>query len=786
MAELKWSNVNGSDITNALEVYQRASNTMFDRTTNLVNGLQNHLGNMQRGKESEYNHQKEMNTQDVLNQLANSDSLGDLDSMVQLADANALRERYGTQIDMSKINQAKSTLAKDTYDRANSKDSLLDYDPQAKEVLNQYYQLMASGKPEEATKLVANSNLSNKTKNTIFETGLQQLNSDRAYNTQQRDTALKIGSDIRKAEMDYMNAQSAIDQFEANLDARGIIDKSNFYKQPEYQKLILARDQAKANYDSIYGTYAPTFEQITGTKYKGLIGEMSGSPQQPTEPRQVNPNEVQSVQQGLQNPQQNTIDPTAIQAGLQGVNSVYNTLGSTNEVVLSQKTLEANNRQKQQNNFVQNIVPRTDSLYREVMSDPAFADAYNGYKAIISGEAKDTDIRKTMSDPNFLAMLEKAGWHRDTIASVANGTISPQSLRAKLKETSDFFNSGEIKNNLYSSVLYKDNLFTGENKADVSRDLTDVTSNLGSSTVYNSKFAKGISFNSINKESNRDATYRQFKKTLPYLSQGDWDDTILEAWFEDGLKRGFEPTYLVASLETVIQRAMERTGTESPKDVLAGIFDYSYGNKTSNDYNSLERLTKDINPNLLRDTLDRGRELNRQLEEGKDFLALQVLGGSLISKDKNGNYTGLPMTGSENISKLIDDKWGLAGNSIHSNAGTERARETANLIQKQLNKKNEDYQSISSKYFDHSNKNYDSSLSDEERQILRAEELNRLESQEVNDLPVLRELKKQAKEDLMNMSKGGSLGNTKKELEKSLAEVEKKIKEIEKRNNPSK
>ena len=143
-------------------------------------------------------------------------------------------------------------------------------------------------------------------------------------------------------------------------------------------------------------------------------------------------------------------------------------------------------------------------------------------------------------------------------------------------------------------------------------------------------------------------------------------------------------------------------------------------------------------------------------------MALQALGGSLISKDKNGNYTGLPMTGSENISKNFDNVWGLAGNSIHSNVGTERAKETVKAIQAQLENYQDKEYNVHKQNLTLGSRNYDP--------FAGIEKLKELKAQEVKDLSLLRGLRDQAKEDLMNMSDGGSLGNTKKELEKSLAE----------------
>lgn len=783
MAELKWSNVNGSDMTGALEVYRRASNTMYNRTTDLVNGLQNHLGNMQKGKESEYNRIKDENTQNILNQMANADSLSDLDSMVQLADANALRQKYGTQIDMSKINQAKASLASDTYNRANSKDSLLDYDPQAKEVLNQYYQLMASGKPEEATKLVASSSLSNKTKNQIFDTGLEQLNKDRTYHTQRQDKALEIGSEIRKSELAYINAQQAVEQYENQVRQISGANSESFYfrDNPDYQKLVLARDQAKNNYDALYGTYAPQFEQITGTKYQSSIPNISGSNTQP-QPQQVT--EANRVQQALNNNNQVTTASEALQSAILGVNTINNTLGSNTNVGISKRALEAEKAQARQDNF-KKFIPASDQINREIMANPVYADSVNMISDIVSGKAKDTDVAKMMKDPRFLTVLDKAGFPKETLDSIYNGTVSPQSFKAKVKETIDFFNSGEVQENLYATALYGKNLFTGENQSDTSRVLTDVLKNIGTSSVYNSKYAKDASFNTINKESNREANFREFKKQLPYLSQGTYDDSRLESWFAEGLEKGFEPAYLAASLETVINNAMKRTGKDKPEDVLAGIFDYSKNSKTVNDYNTLERLTKDINPNVLSDTTEKARELNRQLAEGGNFMALSVLGGSFIDTDENGRAVGRAMTGSENISQNIERKWGLGGNSVYSVSDTERGKRTAEAIQRQLDSKQRNYNAVSDKYFNHQNKDYDQNLSDEERQILRAEELNRLEAEEKDNLPFLRELALQAREDLASLPKGGSLGNTEKELKKSLSELEKKIKSLEEKQKKS-
>ena len=185
MAELNWKNVSGADMTSALDSVQRAERTMFDRTTGFTTGLQGHLNTMQQGNENAFKHRKNMNTQDVINQLLEADSQEDIQRLQQqgLTNGEVLRNKFGSEIDLNKINQVKSTWVADTENRATAADKLRDTTPEAKQRRTDIINLLQSSRQAEAESLIAQSQeiFSNQGFNKLIELTRKQRTDDRDY-----------------------------------------------------------------------------------------------------------------------------------------------------------------------------------------------------------------------------------------------------------------------------------------------------------------------------------------------------------------------------------------------------------------------------------------------------------------------------------------------------------------------------------------------------------------------------------------------------------------------------
>ena len=741
MAELKWSNVDGSNMTQGLAALQNAEKTMFNRVVGLTDGLSNHLGVMQKGLNDAHDYRKEQNTQDIINELMKTESLEELDRLKQsgLTDAYKLRQKYGTEIDISKINKATSTWAADTDARAMARDSLLDFSDEGKQALDQYQKLMAQGKPKEAIDFVVKSKLSNKMKNQIFDTGLDQLNKNRAHQASERDKAIEIAGEANKARTALSMAQAeterlrqAISASQPNISPQML--EIQLAKNPEYQKALAKESQAAMSLDNVTNTYGGLYRQITGTDL------------QLSNPQSVQKSQGNSLgsNQSNQQPVNSNIALSAVQAALGGVNTAINSISL--EPKISEAQTRTNADTNRQGQFTQDAFRKAEE---------GTATATNTYPSelelvdkFVSGKGSNEEFVKGLKEGKLDGFLESVGIPLETIQGLTNGTISPQQFGKYLQDTKKTLTQPRVLQKLYAGNINGENLFINGNQKETASMFTDVARNLGTSPVYTSKFNSKVTFDPINNEGNREEHLRSFKQVLPHISQGIADDHILTSWFEKGLTKGFSPSYLMAGLETVVQKAMDRNGTKDAKDVLAGEFDFS---TTSNDWDTLNRLTDHVNPKLVNQATERARLLNGQLEGSGTVLAIQTLGGILNGKDANGNVTGRALHHEENITKSIDERLGLLSNTFAGEDDFEKAQRISSGIRQAL---------------------------DGDR-VIRHRVISKRHNTNTEDLPMLKKLAEQAKESLKDLPKGSSLGNTRGELQESSSALNSRIKQLE-------
>lgn len=156
MAELKWTNVDGGNMNSALTGVLTAENTMYSRIKDLNQVAQDQLNAMQTGIEKQWEFEREQNTQEILNQMYNANSIEEMRALQKkgLDNANTLTTKYGTQIDLSKINQAKASWVSDSFNRQKTLDEAQDYTEVAKKRKAEITQLVMEGKTSEATALL--------------------------------------------------------------------------------------------------------------------------------------------------------------------------------------------------------------------------------------------------------------------------------------------------------------------------------------------------------------------------------------------------------------------------------------------------------------------------------------------------------------------------------------------------------------------------------------------------------------------------------------------------------
>lgn len=215
MAEIKWNNIDGSNMNQGLQLYQNAEKTMYDRVKDFTGGLQDHLKTMQQGLNNQYEWERQKNTDDYINQMMQADSLEAIQQMKEGTTAEALRNRYGDKVDMSKVNQARSTWVNDVKQRADNLDALKDNTDAAIKLKAQVDQLMLEGRVTEAQQLLSQNAgvLSNKTVDALLLRGQERYFKDRNFGLE----AQRVDLQREQNEISRFNAQTNADRAKAEI-----------------------------------------------------------------------------------------------------------------------------------------------------------------------------------------------------------------------------------------------------------------------------------------------------------------------------------------------------------------------------------------------------------------------------------------------------------------------------------------------------------------------------------------------------------------------------------------
>lgn len=210
MAEIKWNNVSGSDMNTAVGHVQNADNALYSRVRDLAKEGQSLLNDMNQNDLNHLEGIKDINTQQVLNQMHNTNSMEDIENNQELADAKNLLNQFGNRIDLSKINQAKASWVADTHQRATARDNLRDTTPAAQKRKQEIYALLNAGKQREAEELIAQSSglLSNNTINSLVSDARKWYTDDRKFLLEAKQTDAQVESQKAQAQLALANADN--------------------------------------------------------------------------------------------------------------------------------------------------------------------------------------------------------------------------------------------------------------------------------------------------------------------------------------------------------------------------------------------------------------------------------------------------------------------------------------------------------------------------------------------------------------------------------------------------
>ena len=217
MAEIKWTNVDGAALNGAVSNSQSAVNAFTTQLNQLGSNTKDFTTELQQRADETAEWNRSQNTQRIVNQMLNADSLEALQQMQAegVGDAQTALSQYGGQIDLAALNKSKATWVADTQNRALAKDSLRDYTDIAQKRRAEILNLANNGGEAEALKLLNASGdiFSNKTLGELQATISGRIDANRKFLLDSRlATVQEKNADVNemkvKADNAYTEAQT--------------------------------------------------------------------------------------------------------------------------------------------------------------------------------------------------------------------------------------------------------------------------------------------------------------------------------------------------------------------------------------------------------------------------------------------------------------------------------------------------------------------------------------------------------------------------------------------------
>lgn len=279
MREITWKNVNS--LANSSGVQQAIGN--LQQSLSALGNVGTTYIDKRLANEEEYRKNlKQANTDAIINQMQ---QVQDLQQLAQakatgVYDLGALQNLSGGLIDGKQFNNAYDSWDKDILGKVQTADTALDYNPETKAALGQYYQAISQGDTARAAELFKNINASRGTTYTLAKDQYNILKDERDYNSKSLKESLDLQNQWIKAKQELETSDEQIKQFEkkAHVGFLGAsLGNPNLSKQeylatlPDYAQLVNKRTAAKVIFDSVNQTYS-SYNQGRA------LGNTSGSP----------------------------------------------------------------------------------------------------------------------------------------------------------------------------------------------------------------------------------------------------------------------------------------------------------------------------------------------------------------------------------------------------------------------------------------------------------------------------------------------------------------------------
>jgi len=239
MAEIKWSNVDGSALNGAVSNANSAVNNYVRTLFGIGSNVEDFTDKLQKRSDETAKWNRNQNTQQIISKMHDADSLDAMNQLQAQGIGNAQNalNQFGGQVDLAALNEAKATWATDTEKRASAKDSLLDYSPEQKELMSEIQNDILTGNIEAAQAKLNTGKFSNKQKSDLVNSVYKAQENNKEFNLKYADTAGKFAN----SQLEYQKAQAEVQKYENDFRANNgdtEVSRALLAKDPTYLKLL--------------------------------------------------------------------------------------------------------------------------------------------------------------------------------------------------------------------------------------------------------------------------------------------------------------------------------------------------------------------------------------------------------------------------------------------------------------------------------------------------------------------------------------------------------------------
>lgn len=439
MAEITWKNVNSLIDTSGYN--QMLGN--LQRNLTALGGVATDYINQRRADEIRANEKlTQMNTDAIISQMQQVNNTSDLAKAkaTGVYNLSKLQALSGGAIDGRIFNTAYGNWDKNVLEQEQTADRALDYSPETKQQISEYYRALQSGDTAKAQAIASNINGSTTTMRDIAERTYGVVKDERQYNQQERKYALETGEFALKTQQAIAETDSKLAAKEQELEQAyqgALVNNPNLGKEeflaanPEYQALLSQRTALSASLENAnavtkqYGAgirsgitnsnpYVPQWENLSDIQ-KGFLeqGAKHG----------LSPEVVAGVIGSESGWKTNAKNPLSSASGLgQVITSTWNGYADKLGLPKVTKDIEGTNKD-----------PRFNPAYAQQVSMAVAADSYYKTKNLANAAGEDNDV-----------VITKMGYF---LGHNGANKYWKQMTKAPNTKAEDFFSADVLKQN---------------------------------------------------------------------------------------------------------------------------------------------------------------------------------------------------------------------------------------------------------------------------------------------------------------------------------------------------